>query len=264
MNETPDVTDDGGHLNDEGVALFVDALKLGTADQLPEFIRTHVAECDACQHNVTGLFALLRKEDYSGVERHPYFRLRKRKLRTAGPWLWRAAAAIAALVLIPALVYYLSVRPGSEDLRRTGLTTAPGDSSAPVPRAGEGPQTPPQTELAANFTPHPEYEALVTAGTRSTALKGATPVNGAVLGGSGIRFDWRREGSERLTLVIINAVGRDIYSARIVTLPHTTGRDLEPGLYYWKVVDEQEAVHFGKFTVRDGPHFPRSTNPAQK
>lgn len=264
MNETQDFTIDGGHLSDEGVALFVDALKLGTVHQLPGSMRKHVAECDQCQRNVTGLFALLRKEDYSGVDDHPYFH-RGRGDRSA-PWIWRAAAVIAALVLLPALVYYVAVRTGGENPQQPGLTTAPaaGDTSTLAPPAADHRPLPGRPELAANFAPNPEYEQLVAAGTRSTSLKNVIPENGAVLGGTAIRFDWSPRGPQQLTLIIMNTGGRDVYSARITALPHRAGKRLEPGVYYWKVIDEQEAVYFGKFTVRETAQFPRSTKPAQK
>jgi len=265
MNKTPDHTNDGGHLSDEGVALFVDALKLGTVDQLPGSMRTHVAECEQCQRNVTGLFALLRKEDYSGVDEHPYFNLGRTPRRSA-PWIWRAAAVIAALVLLPVLVYYLFVRTWGENPQQAGLNTAPaaGDTSASAPPAAvQRPSTGPAA-LAANLAPNPELDQLVAAGMRSTSLENVVPKNGAVVMGTAIRFDWNPHGQRQLTLIIMNNGGRELYSASITALPHIAGKRLEPGLYYWKVIDEQEAVSFGKFIVQETAQFPRSTKPAQK
>ncbi len=264
MKETPELTIDGGHLSDEGVALFVDALKLGTADQLPDTMRMHVADCDRCQREVTGLFAALGKEDYSGLEQHPYFRLGKGASHPTSAWIWRAAAALAALILLPGLIYYLVVRNAGGNVQPTVAATAPADTSALIPPAANHGPSPGRQELAANFTPNLELEELVTAGTRSTSLKDVVPVNEAVVRGTAIRFDWGPRGERQWTLVIMDAAGQDVYSARIKALPHRAEKKLGEGLYYWKVLDEQEAVYFGKFSVREAAPSPRSTNPAQK
>ena len=58
---------ESGHLNDEGVALFVDALKLDTVNQIPEQIRRHVEDCAECKTSITGVLTLLEKEDYGDV-----------------------------------------------------------------------------------------------------------------------------------------------------------------------------------------------------
>jgi hypothetical protein len=264
MNTSNEFTVTGGHLSDEGIALYVDALKLGTVSQLPGTMRAHVADCDRCQGEVTGLFAVLGKEDYSGLKQHPYFQLEKGASDPTARWIWRAAAAIAAVILLPGLVYYLVVRTAGGNLPPTGAATVQGDTSTITPPAAGHTPSPGGRELAANITPNPELEELVVAGTRSTSLHDVVPANGAVLSGKGVRFAWSPRGAQPWRLIIMDSAGQEVYSARITALPHRAGKKLGEGLYYWKVLDEQEALYFGKFSVREAGQFPRSTNPAQK
>ena len=258
--------DESGHLGDEGVALYVDALKLDTVDQLPEQISAHVAGCDECKTRVTGVFALVRKEDYSAVRRHPYFRLSAADTRVGGMRVWRTAAVFAAVIVVSAFAYYVVFQrsgafhpPGVLPLAQSQADTTAVTRPAPV-----NPDVSLQGDYAANFQANPEYEQLVAAGQRSASLTDVVPKNDAVLPPSKLRFAWTATGGKQLTLVIMNSGGHDVYRAGIGALPYTPKKQMQPGLYYWKVIDEQEAVYFGKFTVRDIPHRPMSTNPAQK
>jgi hypothetical protein len=57
---------DNSHLTDQGVGLCIDALKLGRADELPEPVREHVADCQRSVEEITGLFAIWPMDYASG------------------------------------------------------------------------------------------------------------------------------------------------------------------------------------------------------
>jgi hypothetical protein len=253
-----------GHLTDEGAALFVDALKLATVTQLPGYLREHVAGCERCMTSVTELYALVRQEDYSSVREHPFFRLEVRN--TSSTQVWRAAAAVAAVLTVAAMVYLLVLRGAGErqQERIHATTVSSGDSAAAPASASQGRDSSRHPAIAANFTPNPEYEELVNAGFRSSAFAGAKPVQGAILSPRSVQFSWDVTAGGTLTLVIVDAAGDDVYRATVHTVPHTPKRMLPPGLYYWKVLNRDEAVYFGKFSVRADSHFPIKTKPAQK
>ena len=66
--------DENLHLNEEGIALYVDALKLNTLEQLPEPVLEHVSECAACKLNIEELFQLLEEEVGKPEKRLFFFR----------------------------------------------------------------------------------------------------------------------------------------------------------------------------------------------
>jgi hypothetical protein len=64
---------ENSHLNEEGVAHYVDALKLNTLEQLPEPVLEHVSECATCKLNIEELFQLLEEEVGKSGEQHSLF-----------------------------------------------------------------------------------------------------------------------------------------------------------------------------------------------
>src|SRR5664279_4340394 len=84
--------DADAHLNEEGVALFVDALKLDRTGELPREVREHVAGCQTCKKEVTGLFSLLGDEDYGNTPEHPYFDHEGQRLNKLSTYIVRIAA----------------------------------------------------------------------------------------------------------------------------------------------------------------------------
>ncbi len=64
---------EAGHLNDNSVALYVDAVKLGLINRLPDSIYDHAQDCLSCTTAILQLQDLLSDEDYSEMTSHPYF-----------------------------------------------------------------------------------------------------------------------------------------------------------------------------------------------
>ncbi|MCB0586729.1 MAG: hypothetical protein KDD06_15580 [Phaeodactylibacter sp.] len=64
---------DKGHLTDEGLSLYAEALKLDQMDQVPEALREHLEQCPRCQEEAMALYALIAGQDYSELGPHPSF-----------------------------------------------------------------------------------------------------------------------------------------------------------------------------------------------
>lgn len=240
----------GEHLTDEGVALYVDALKLGTLDQLPTEIRAHVAACNECKTNVTGLFALLDSESYADVRTHPSFTL-EHGVGSSYLGVMKLAAVIAGLALIGALMYFWNL-PGhirssaespQEVLRQGADSARNSQQTHPGPQGGSNP------EFAANFIADPDLEHLVNSRYRSSGISVVSPLNESVVD-SGALFIWKGRVRGHVRLCIMTNSGsikRDDYDAKS---PSTLKQHLNPGLYYWKIESEDELLYAGKFFVR--------------
>lgn len=239
----------GKHLNDEGVALYVDALKLNTLEQLPPAIRDHVADCYECKKDITGLLALLDDVDYGDVRSHPLFSLAHGS-RSRVPLLMKLAAVVAGVASLATLTYYLGPFRQGETSRGTSQRVV----GRGVDSVQKGQYTDTQfaiatkEEFAANFKVDPELEDLVNGRSRSAAFSATSPTNGSVLGPDAM-FSWKGEGRKSLTLSIMNNKGDTVLIESPPPSRFVLKQRLSPGLYYWKIESKSELLYVGKFLV---------------
>jgi hypothetical protein len=241
-----------GHLNEEGVALYVDALKLERTAELPRETRMHVSQCQRCRKEITGLFALLTDADYSGAVPHPFFEGGSRGERWRIPEFLRVAAAVAAVVGAALVVYYLSTQ--SED---DGPATAQHAERA----VEEGNEVTSDTTyfrapeaggelLAENFAELADLEDLVNADRRAASIHSVSPRIGEVVGDP-VVFRWSPETQGPVYLEILDNREEVIHSGQVLSLPYVVQKPTTPGLYYWKLVGNEELVLVGKFLVKE-------------
>ena len=76
-----------------------------------------------------------------------------------------------------------------------------------------------------------------------------SPSNGSTPG-SKVSFDWKREGTAALTLSVVDNRGKTIYRTQVDGVPFKLKQSLRPGLYYWKLQDDNELLYVGKFFMR--------------
>jgi hypothetical protein len=234
--------DERGHLDEEGVALYVDALRLERTARLPEALRAHVAGCQQCRANVTGLFSLLAEEPLEAS--HPTLD------NTASTWrippaAYRIAAMIVGAIGIVTVVYFYTKteRPVQESPqvatavpRGTDSTSAA--SVARVERAAS-------QEIAANFRPYEELEGLVGSELRGESFEVTSP--GELSDRRAITFSWKTAGSGPWKIVVLDNRGGIVEEAEVRSVPFVLNGPFRPGLYYWKVIQNDELAHVGKF-----------------
>jgi hypothetical protein len=229
------------HLSGEGIALVVDALRLDRLKELPVDIQTHVEECLQCKQSIVSLYDLVRDEKPLDVLQHPYFGPRA----AAGGTIYRIAAALAIVLAGSAIVLYLSgQRPVEETAPPTGLPgarTAPAESStAVVPR---------EKQFAGRFLPSNDLEGLVGGTLRSSSVEVTSPRVGEEVAGE-VRFSWHGGSGPEYTLEVLTNQEARLHSVTVRESRFVFEKKLEPGLYYWKLVDGGELVYVGKFFVR--------------
>jgi hypothetical protein len=244
----------GPHLQDEQIALYVDALKLKRTNQLPANLRAHVAQCQLCRKNITELFSLLIDEDYSNAGPHPFFDEVELKRSWLPREFVRLAAAIVALVGIAVVVYYVGVvrKSGEAPPSIAGGTQTSADTL--VAAEGHSPQVsqPSGQPLASRFEPWPPLEDIVNTEFRSGNLVAVVPKNDETFSAEGqkIEFDWKGYSATDVTLTILDNRAASVYTAQVTALPFVAGTTLPAGLYYWKIQNSAELMHVGKFRVK--------------
>lgn len=240
------------HLTDEGVALYVDALRLERTVELPAEIRIHVEGCEECQRRIVESHDMMRVIPADRTTPHPYFdrQVREPAVRYTA---YRIAAAAAGVALLAAGYYAIAVRdtapPAYTEQEHIRTVQQPDtDRADAVPEPSTPAKTTPEPLLADNFTESPNMEDLVQTGFRSISVDVITPLNGDVVTVP-IRFQWKSAG-EKLTLKILTNRERTVMSQAVTGDEYTVQKKLAPGLYYWKLETKKELVYTGKFLIR--------------
>jgi hypothetical protein len=98
------------------------------------------------------------------------------------------------------------------------------------------------------FIPSPMFENAIENQLRAEGLNILAPDNSKIFKTNDtIEFQWEN-GGEQLTLVVFNNKGSIIFEKEIEP-PFTLRNKLQPGLYYWQLETEDEALGTFKFTV---------------
>lgn len=109
-----------------------------------------------------------------------------------------------------------------------------------------------QPLIASSYKPFPPFENLIGTHLRSEYFKLIEPFSGSHFKtGSTILFSWQTDISHPLTLVIMDNQGQRIFDSHPVhdqSLKVPSGI-LKNGLFYFKILREDEMVYFGKFTI---------------
>jgi len=256
MNQTEDYFTEGRHLNEEGVALYVDALKLERTLDLPEKILRHVEKCQRCKVEIAGLYTLLQDQDYSHLGPHPYFDHRVEGRREARSPVYRIAAGFMIILVLGAAIYllsYLKRTPRTEGSPTAQVRAVAVDTGA-MRKVPEPPlqvhRQPPKTEdLASRFTESPELEDLMRSEVRSAVVEIISPSIGQTVDGK-VHFQWDSTSKPPFTLVILSNRGVVRKEVTLTEPQYTVKERLENGLYYWKLIAEGELLYIGKFLVR--------------
>jgi hypothetical protein len=234
--------DEQGHLNEEGVALYVDALRLERTERLPEVLRAHVTECQKCRVNVTGLYSLLAEQALE--DSHPT--LDKTAKVWQAPAVYRVAAVIAVAIGILAVVHFY----GNTD---RAVQQAPAAATVETPAKPESTsaikvERAEPKEIAANFRPYAELEGLVGSELRGEFFEVTSP--GEVLTkGRAITFSWKTAGTGPWKIIVLDNRGGIVKEAEVRSAAFVLEGPFRPGLYYWKVIQNDELAHVGKFRV---------------
>jgi len=95
---------DEGHLHDNYIALYVDALILDKVEALPIPVLEHVEDCMKCKTGIIELFEILKDHEEIKNRKHPYFHRASRGSQSQ--WI-KMAAVFLGLITLAWTIYYL-------------------------------------------------------------------------------------------------------------------------------------------------------------
>lgn len=259
-----------GHLDEEGISLCVDALRLELEENLPANLREHASGCTACLQQIADLYAVTKSLDYSDLPLHPVLEAAPSAptgMATSG-WFSSIGLRLGVLAIVATLSWWAlqptsqttAPRPDSptQDIHTAPPAPAPEADSIAAPPANRPIATPTPTPAAsdsqpdlyaANFEANDDWEALVGGTTRAQGgLVINSPTPGARFApGSTISFGWDGLQS-KLHLKIYNNQGEPLINQ--FTGPNFSWKaPAIPGLYYWSLENEEDLQYVGKFAV---------------
>ncbi len=244
---------DAGHLSDEGVSLYVDALKLGEVQKLPQSLIDHASGCLRCKQNITGVYALVAEEDYRNLGPHPTLLEHPAQAPSRFPAHLRIAAIVVAVVGMAVFLYFQLMQTPSE--RVTGppqpseTALIPVDSVSVTPPVAKGEGKGGGTALAAAYEESSDLEDLIGTERRSEGISVQEPAIGQSISGP-VTFRWQTNLGAPVTLLVYTNREALLERAEVSRTPYTLKTSLSPGLYYWKLVADGDLLYVGKFLAR--------------
>lgn len=243
-----------GKLTGEELTAFLEMLK--TNPRLREEVRLD-----------SELNEILANEDILEL-RQKILTIQKNHQKRKGPDLHFFLLAASLLLLIGTEVLLFMNNAHRNPSNRTTLIPKhqPGSKQVPVSIKVEHPVIPidtvnkgksiidrkTETKLAASFRKNPSFEKMIGSTRHAGYFRMDAPIIGYRFSEKAvIRFEWILEGQAEIDLKIMDNTGTSVHesvslSKNKYSLPPGT---LKRGLYYFKVLQNDEIVFFGKFVV---------------
>ena len=251
------------HLTSEEIALYAEALQYNRKEKVPQAIRDHVKNCDACAEEVISVQEIIARHNVDSKKK-------TNKLARIKAVRWvPVAAGLTLLIGIGGylLFYNQSQVPESTpqkiiaamdsiemEKKYTGDTTMGEDTL--TTRENEPPKTqePGEKLIAAAYEPHPRFEMLANrykdAGFRGEAVKVKQENIIKVLPNKPLELSWINPSGKQLTVEIYDNKGNRIKEAVTAEESVTIGSGLDRGLFYWKLFNaEFDLLFCGKIRV---------------
>lgn len=234
------------HLDEQEISLYADALTLDSVDRLPLRILDHAADCRHCKQEVLQLYRVVRRLEKRPVGTHPFFNT-SRVIEHHGGNLYYRIAAMVTLVIGVGITSFIIFR-GQDNPKPVEFAQNPTQTVAQLPNVSRAPSKTSEL-LAANFEPSANMEDLIRTNFRSEALTVLAPANGKDAHFP-LAFRWDGNSKDRYVLRIMTNKENEVLRVAVGSRGYTLREALAPGLYYWILQTDGEAVHAGKFTVR--------------
>jgi hypothetical protein len=255
------------HLTDEAIALIADAIVFNKEEMLPSILLDHAKECRQCKKEILGVYEILQQDDaMKHVKSHPFFgNIGNNKVNAfyiKKRYLIQIAAMFILLIGFGG-VLFLFVKPGKisnyvkqQSLITDSLKQAQKYSSIDNHKKNslvnkEGNQSIKKDELALNMVKSDFFENLIASQNRSEDIEIVSPtIAQQYTFPATVRFRFKIENPNFLTLLIYNNREKKLFEKNsISSASYTLEAHLSPGLYYWKLLKDNDLVHVGKFII---------------
>ena len=238
------------HLSEEGIALYVDALRFEKVYTLPSAILSHVANCRDCKMEIMEVYSVPQVGETGRIEEHPFFSGKTSRSAREFSIAFRAAAVLVIGISAGLVFYYFTLLFEERDIARHSIVAREYiEKGKQVLVPGSGMSTRTEQSLPDNFSISINLENLINSQSRSLSTYVISPVNGESLKDT-IAFRWKADINDPITLKILTNKEETVESVIVRHSPYFFTRKISPGLYYWKLESKDELLYLGKFRVK--------------
>lgn len=258
---------ENGHLSEEQIALYADAVIANQVDKVDSALRNHILECDKCAEKVMAVTEI--SEDYL-ISRN----LKLAKIMAFTKRYWFQIAASIILILGSGLIIYQLNQVNNIPLQ--GITEIEEDSTEIIldttmhlkpkktPIAQEKTST--TNKFKEQKKKQQEDKILLAYAEDANMEKLVDRYNNATLRGNlsidmqstikikpndELVFEWDNANDELLIVEFFNNSGEKLFEEETSDSLFKTKRIKNPGLYYWKLLNEDFDLLFcGKIIVQ--------------
>jgi hypothetical protein len=225
-----------GHLNNEQIAMYVDALIWDAQDKVPGDIAAHIEECDECAAQAFSLYGIIKNQYDTSRESHPLFS-KPEKNRVVPLYIYKIAAVVIVFIGMFSGYWYF-FRPYPAEFYTTDSLM---EFRAKQFGYGNDVLSAPMGEKQEN-----DIET-----TKNLAFKLSAPENGQIYRRwEKIHFKFKYQGAYPLWLKVLDNNRDTVYSQTLQTSDFESSEWFKPGLYYWELTNNGKTLYIGKFVVK--------------
>jgi hypothetical protein len=254
------------HLTDEQTAHYVDYLLNENSKRPLDSTLHHVEHCPMCKDNIMDVFLCL-KNSRPRLNTKPFHTLlpetkMQKPFRKNYSYLKRIAASFFIMALF--ITIYFTVIDNQlfqkRDVFQNNKTAVSNQNNQHSLTATKKPNrfnthknTLPTTENNSykknkNFKINPNLEYMINSQLRDESIKVNSPANNSIVNNN-IVFAWESFPSKPIQLKILNNQNDILFEYSIQTNKFVLKETLSPGLYYWKLENQTDLLHVGKFFI---------------
>ncbi len=256
---TPD-----GHLTEQAVALFAEALKYSGAELMPDAVASHVEDCFDCKAAILDVSELISADELPPLAEHPYFSLQikpsvqtpvipLKKTGVGGYFFLKIAAGLVLVTAISLLLMIVikNISPQKPAISRQDTAGNFLKQELPVPNDAQAdPTASDPVQIAAVFTPNPALAKLVSGQTRAPGFKMLSPRPDAAFSmAAELVFSWQTEMAGPFLIRIMDNTGKVKFEKSLSDMKLNVSELPAKGLYYWFVSADEDLVSGGSFTI---------------
>lgn len=253
-----------GHLSEQAVALFAEALKYSGAELMPDEVSLHVEDCFDCKAAILDVSELISLDELPPLAEHPYFSkavgsplqtplIPLKKPGKGGYFFLKIAAGLVLVTAISLLLMIVikNISPQKPAISRQD--TAGNFQKQQLPGPNETPDDPTAADpaqIAAVFTPNPALAKLVSGQTRAPGFKMLSPKPEAAFSTAAkLVFSWQTEMAGPFLIRIMDNTGKVKFERSVNDMNLTVSELSAKGLYYWFISADDDLVSGGSFTM---------------
>lgn len=260
-----------GHLDENAMATCSEWLN-GKINTIDPVIRKHLESCLKCKGEVLEVSEIIYSIESDDTSRDKFeetcaARYSPSIKTSSSNQFWRVAAIMLVLIAVTVMAILIGPRNDSvmvDKLETENETDQENDTIEQVAPERVNDTTPDEIfkvesveedRYAGNFVPNPGLEVLIgarfRAGEKPSVI--SPPVDTTLLAGSNMAFRVKNIHEERLEIQIMDNKGKLVKSYdETGIVSQGVILDFSPGLYYWKLLGEEDLYQVGKFILMPG------------